>query len=81
MESLYAYRAFRISGAFPRSLPPYRPSYAWRDSGYDSHRVAHFINKLIFAMFAEDIGILPGKLFTRLVESVQQRPDKLIVVK
>ena len=48
-----------------------------RDSGYDSHRVAHFVNKLIFAMFAEDIGILPGKLFTRLVESVQQRPDKL----
>jgi type II restriction/modification system DNA methylase subunit YeeA len=48
-----------------------------RDTGYDSRRVAHFINKLIFAMFAEDIGILPGKLFTRLVESVQQRPDKL----
>jgi type II restriction/modification system DNA methylase subunit YeeA len=48
-----------------------------RDSGYDSHRVAHFVNKLIFAMFAEDIGILPGRLFTRLVESVQLRPDKL----
>ena len=48
-----------------------------RDYGYDSHRVAHFVNKLIFAMFAEDIGILPGKLFTRLVESVQQRSDKL----
>lgn len=48
-----------------------------RDVGHESHRVAHFVNKLIFAMFAEDIGILPGKLFTRLVESVQQRPDKL----
>lgn len=48
-----------------------------RDAGYESHRVAHFVNKLIFSMFAEDIGILPGQLFTRLVESVQQRPDKL----
>ncbi|MBK5275630.1 MAG: class I SAM-dependent DNA methyltransferase [Desulfuromonadales bacterium] len=48
-----------------------------RDAGNDGHRVAHFVNKLIFAMFAEDIGILPGHLFTRLVESVQQRPDKL----
>lgn len=48
-----------------------------RDAGHDSHRVAHFVNKLIFAMFAEDIGILPERLFTRLVESVQLRPDKL----
>ena len=48
-----------------------------RDAGYESHRVAHFVNKLIFSMFAEDIGILPGQLFSRLVESVQQRPDKL----
>lgn len=48
-----------------------------RDAGHDGHRVAHFVNKLIFAMFAEDIGILPDKLFTRLVESVQSRPEKL----
>lgn len=47
-----------------------------RDQGYDGHRVAHFVNKLIFSMFAEDIGILPGNLFTRMVESVQPRPDK-----
>lgn len=48
-----------------------------RNAGYDGHRVAHFVNKLIFAMFAEDIGILPDKLFTRLVESVQTKPERL----
>lgn len=48
-----------------------------RDAGHDSHQVAHFLNRLVFCMFAEDIGILPGQLFTRLVESVRQRPDKL----
>lgn len=47
-----------------------------RDAGHDGHRVAHFVNKLIFCMFAEDIGILPGQLFTRLVESVQSRPER-----
>jgi type II restriction/modification system DNA methylase subunit YeeA len=48
-----------------------------RDAGHDGHQVAHFLNRLVFAMFAEDIGILPGQLFSRLVESVQQRPEKL----
>jgi hypothetical protein len=37
--------------------------------GYGSLRVAHFVNKLLFSMFAEDIGILPGQLFTRMLES------------
>jgi len=48
-----------------------------RDVGHDGHRVAHFVNKLIFAMFAEDIGILPDKLFSRIVASVQARPERL----
>ena len=47
-----------------------------RDAGFESRRVAHFVNKLIFCMFAEDSGILPGQLFTRMVESVRTRPEK-----
>ena len=30
-----------------------------REQGHDGKRVAHFINKLLFSMFAEDIGLLP----------------------
>ncbi|ALG66932.1 class I SAM-dependent DNA methyltransferase [Beggiatoa leptomitoformis] len=41
-----------------------------RSRGHDPHQVAHFINRLVFCMFAEDIGILPKSLFTTLLESV-----------
>ena len=30
--------------------------------------VAHFLKRLIFCMFAEDVGLLPGKLFSRMLE-------------
>lgn len=47
-----------------------------REAGHESHRVAHFVNKLIFCMFAEDSRLLPNNLFTRMVESVLPRPEK-----
>jgi hypothetical protein len=31
---------------------------ALRDRGYDPQRVAHFLNKLLFCLFAEDVGLL-----------------------
>lgn len=37
--------------------------------------VAHFLNRLLFCLFAEDIGLLPRGLFTRLVDSTRRRPD------
>ena len=37
--------------------------------------VAHFLNRLLFCMFAEDIGLLPDSLFTRMVEGSQDDPD------
>lgn len=43
---------------------------------HDPQRVAHFINKVLFCLFAEDIGILPKKLFTRLLEAASKRPDR-----
>lgn len=44
--------------------------------GYASRRVAHFVNKLLFSMFAEDIGILPGHLFTRMLEACTKEPAR-----
>ncbi|MEN9848561.1 MAG: hypothetical protein RL368_1301 [Pseudomonadota bacterium] len=41
-----------------------------RSRGHDPQAVAHFINRLVFCMFAEDIGILPKDLFTNLLESI-----------
>lgn len=36
--------------------------------------VAHFLNRLVFCMFAEDAGLLPKELFTRTVRAAQGRP-------
>lgn len=46
-----------------------------RDRGHEPHTVAHFLNRLLFCMFAEDIGLLPNNLFTKLVSSSQAAPD------
>ncbi len=49
-------------------------SLRWR--GHDSHAVAHFVNRLVFCMFAEDMGLLPDNMFTRMLEHALRRPDE-----
>ncbi|GAB2503410.1 type IIL restriction-modification enzyme MmeI [Arenimonas alkanexedens] len=44
---------------------------ALRERGTDPHPVAHFLNRLIFCMFAEDIGLLPESVFTKMVDASQ----------
>ena len=46
-----------------------------RERGHAPQVVAHFLNRLLFAMFAEDIGLLPNHLFTKLVQASQGKPD------
>ncbi len=46
-----------------------RLAQALRARKHDPQAVAHFLNRLVFCMFAEDIGLLPSKLFTRMVTS------------
>lgn len=36
--------------------------------------VAHFLVKIVFTMFAEDAGLLPELMFTRLLKSAQKQP-------
>ena len=38
--------------------------------------VAHFLNRLVFCMFAEDAGLLPHALFSRLIRATQSRPNQ-----
>jgi hypothetical protein len=47
-----------------------------RGRGYPSHPVAHFINRLVFCMFAEDVDLLPNKMFKRMLEHTLARPDE-----
>ncbi len=45
-----------------------------RQRGVDPERAAHFLVRLLFCLFAEDIDLLPPRLFTRLVEQTRRRP-------
>ena len=47
-----------------------------RDHGHKSEAVAHFINRLVFCMFAEDVDLLPNKMFRRMLEHALSRPNE-----
>ena len=47
---------------------------ALRGRGHDPQSVAHFVNRLVFCMFADDVGLLPGHMFTRMLEQARQTP-------
>ena len=44
--------------------------------GFKPEKVAHFINKVLFCMFAEDVGLLPDHLFTKMLEMSLDRPEE-----
>ncbi len=45
-----------------------------RQRGYPSLEVAHFMTRLLFCLFAEDIGLLPDRLFSTLVDTSRRTP-------
>lgn len=44
---------------------------------YDARRVAHFLNKIVFCLFAEDAGLLPGNVFSAIVEEALRDKSSL----
>jgi len=38
--------------------------------------VAHFINRLVFFMFAEDADLLPNKMFGRMLQAARPAPNE-----
>ena len=48
---------------------------ALRERGHDPHLVAHFVNRLVFCMFADDVGLLPDQMFTRMLRQARHTPD------
>ena len=45
-----------------------------REHGHHPHAVAHFVNRLVFCMFADDVGLLPDHMFTRMLEQARRTP-------
>ena len=46
-----------------------------RTRGNDPEAAAHFLIRILFCLFAEDVGLLPENLFTRLIQSTTDDPD------
>ncbi len=46
-----------------------------QERGHAPRAVAHFLNQLVFCMFAEDAGLLPDGLFSRTIKATQTRPS------
>ena len=51
-------------------------AHSLRERGHDAHAVAHFVNRLVFCMFADDVGLLPGHMFTRMLEQARRTPPQ-----
>jgi len=47
-----------------------------RDRGHDPAVVAHFINRLVFCMFAENADLLPNKMFGRMLTAAKSNPSE-----
>ncbi|MGV8830385.1 MAG: class I SAM-dependent DNA methyltransferase [Devosia sp.] len=45
-----------------------------RERGHKADEVAHFINRLVFCMFAEDVKLLPEGMFTRMLDQALDNP-------
>ena len=51
-----------------------------RERGVDAREAAHFLMKIIFCLFAEDIGLLPGRLMMRILTDYRREPEEFDVV-
>ena len=47
-----------------------------RARGNDPQMVAHFVNRLVFCMFADDVGLLPAGLFDQMLALARRRPAR-----
>ncbi|WP_052245153.1 class I SAM-dependent DNA methyltransferase [Halocynthiibacter namhaensis] len=50
-----------------------------RERGHDPQEVAHFINRLVFCMFAEDVDLLPNKMFERMIKAARPKPEDFAI--
>jgi type II restriction/modification system DNA methylase subunit YeeA len=47
-----------------------------RNAGHDPEKAAHFLIRILFCLFAEDIGLLPEGLFTKLIDGTKDDPAR-----
>ncbi len=62
----------KITEEAAKKLAELAPSM--RDRFTDSTKVAHFLDWLIFCMFAEDVGLLPNQVFSQFLKKTNRDP-------
>jgi type II restriction/modification system DNA methylase subunit YeeA len=50
-----------------------------RSRGHAPKAVAHFVNRLVFCMFAEDVNLLPNKMFERMIKAARTAPESFAI--
>jgi type II restriction/modification system DNA methylase subunit YeeA len=50
-----------------------------RAAGHAPDQVAHFLNRLVFCLFAEDVNLLQDDLFKRMLDTLARRRDEVPV--
>lgn len=65
-----------ITEAAARSFATLAEGLRQRGAG-DANAVAHFLTQCLFCFFAEDVGLLPGRMFERLVTNPHIAPERL----
>lgn len=48
-----------------------------RMQGHPPEKVAHFLNRLVFCLFAEDVNLLPDDLFKRLLDTLAKNREEV----
>jgi type II restriction/modification system DNA methylase subunit YeeA len=51
-----------------------------RKRNLDAQEVAHFLDRVVFCMFAEDIGLLPAAIFTRIAQTAAKEPERFCLL-
>ncbi len=47
-----------------------------RKAGHDPQKVSHFLTQCLFCFFAEDVGLLPDRLFEKMINAKLDLPNK-----
>ncbi len=53
---------------------------ALRGRGVPPTKVARFLDRLVFCLFAEDVGLLPERTFSRVIDNTKGDPERFRVV-
>lgn len=67
----------RVSAAVTREIAGYLAVLAGslEEAGHNPRNVAEFLTRVLFCMFAEDVGLLPKDSFRELLEGLRDTPE------